>query len=948
MIHSGVLCLVMFLSGAAALLFETLWFRQAGLMLGNSVWSTSLVTASFMGGLALGNAAVARWGAGLRRPIAFYALLEAAIGAAGLSLVLLFPVLTPALLPALRLALERPELLNVIRLLAAFLLLLGPTTAMGATLPVLVRALSARDPNFGAVLGRLYGWNTLGAVAGALAGETVLIARLGIQGSALAAAALNGLAALLAAVLAWSGSPAAPAPSDTGSRRPLNTRGRRLLLAAFLAGGILLGLEVLWFRFLLLFVFASSLTFAIMLAAVLAGIAIGGLVGAFWMRRRADVAEFVPFLALAAGIATVLTYATFLQSLPQAENNYFTTDRAIALRAIRLMLPVSFLSGLLFSLVGRCLQVETGGDARAAGLLTLANTVGAMLGGLLAGFLLLPVLGIERSLWVLAVTYGAVAIATAPGRSRESPPRQTVLTAMVVVLFAAVTGLFPFGLMQRRYLPLAAARWTGDGARVVAAREGLTETIQYLRKDLWGQPVFHRLVTNGFSMSSSHFSSARYMQLFVYWPIALHPEARRALLISYGVGCTARALTDTKSLESIDVVDISREILEMGQLVFPPSERPPLADPRVRVHIEDGRFFLMTTGRRFDLITGEPPPPKNAGIVNLYSREYFVLMRERLAEGGVATYWLPVYQLELADAKAVIGAFCDAFEDCSLWSGFGTEWMLVGTRHAAAPPSEEAFRKQWSDPVVGPAMAEVGFETAEQLGTTFLADAADLREFTRGIAPLEDDHPFRLSRRLPAALDPAYLPFMDPERARGAFERSALVRRLWPPGLRESTLRAFEQQRLLNRYFMQRWDLPLGGLPELTEILTRTALKTPVLWLLMSSAREQLIAADAEQRGLNDPLLGELQGIGAMAERDYARAEERFRSVQAAAAEPDRLARLRVLALALAGRRAEAERAIADAAPLASDRDRDAWSWLTDTFSLAGADARPRAVSAQD
>jgi hypothetical protein len=254
------------------------------------------------------------------------------------------------------------------RLLAALLVLLVPATAMGATLPVLVRALSVRDPNFGAVLGRLYGWNTLGAVAGALAGETVLIERLGVSGSAIAAAALNGTAALIATALARRGDGASPAVGEAGPRRPLTAHGLRLLLAAFLCGGILLGLEVLWFRFLLLFVLASSLTFAIMLVVVLAGIAGGGLVAAFWMRRRHDVAAYVPLLALAAGVATVLTYASFVQSLPQAGNSYYTTDRAIAVRAIHLMLPVSFLSGLLFALLGKCLQAETGGDARAAGL----------------------------------------------------------------------------------------------------------------------------------------------------------------------------------------------------------------------------------------------------------------------------------------------------------------------------------------------------------------------------------------------------------------------------------------------------------------------------------------------------------------------------------------------------------------------------------------------------
>jgi spermidine synthase len=475
----------MFLSGAAALLFETLWFRQAGLMLGNSVWSTSLVTASFMGGLALGNGAVARWGPELRRPVALYALLEATIGATGLGVVLLFPALTKVLLPLFRLALDRPELLNGMRPLAALLVLLVPATAMGATLrswfgPCLFEIPTSGRCSAGSTDGTP--WER----SPALAGEMVLIERLGVSGSAIAAAALNGTAALIAMALARRAMGVARRRRG-GPGPPLTARGLRLLLAAFLCGGILLGLEVLWFRFLLLFVLASSLTFAIMLAVVLSGIAGGGLVAAFWMRRRHDVAAFVPLLALAAGVATVLTYASFVQSLPQAGNSYYTTDRNIALRAIHLMLPVSFVSGLLFSLLGKCLQAETGGDARAAGLLTLANTVGEMLGGLLAGFLLLPVLGIERSLCVLAVAYGGVALAAAraaPGKPAATDGPHGARRGA----FAAVTALFPFGHRAAALPSSAAARWTGDGARVVAAREGLTETIQYLRKDLWASP----------------------------------------------------------------------------------------------------------------------------------------------------------------------------------------------------------------------------------------------------------------------------------------------------------------------------------------------------------------------------------------------------------------------------------------------------------------------------
>src|SRR5206468_8297209 len=135
----------------------------------------------------------------------------------------------------------------------------------------------------------------------------------------------------------------------------------------------------------------------------------------------------------------------------------------------------------------------------------------------------------------------------------------------------------------------------------------------------------------------------RYMKLFVYWPVAFHPAPKKALLISYGVGSTAKALTDTRAFEQIDVVDISRDVLSMDEVVYPDPATRPLRDPRVKVYVEDGRYYLLTTDQRYDVITAEPPPPKNAGIVNLYTREYFELLHDRLAEGGVATYWLPVH-----------------------------------------------------------------------------------------------------------------------------------------------------------------------------------------------------------------------------------------------------------------------------------------------------------------
>src|SRR5258705_5888903 len=193
-----LLSAVFFASGASALILETLWFRQAGLAFGNSIWASSLVLSAFMGGLALGNALVAQAGTRLSNPVRAYAFAEAAVALTGVGLVYLFPFLGAALAPVFRPLLDHPWTLNPLRLLVAFLLLLIPSTAMGVTLPLLTRALLRDERSFGRLLGALYGWNTLGAMVGVLIGEMFLIRRFGVRGTAVTAGGLNLFAAAVA------------------------------------------------------------------------------------------------------------------------------------------------------------------------------------------------------------------------------------------------------------------------------------------------------------------------------------------------------------------------------------------------------------------------------------------------------------------------------------------------------------------------------------------------------------------------------------------------------------------------------------------------------------------------------------------------------------------------------------------------------------------------------
>ena len=870
------LCVVFFVSGIAALLFETLWFYQTALVLGNSIWASSLVLASFMGGLAIGNGLVVQVGHKVQQPVRVYALLEVIVGVTGAAIVYGLPLLTPLLTRALRPFLDSPGMLNCLRFSVAFPLLLIPSTAMGMTLPLLVAALVRKHFLFGRVLGLLYGWNTLGAVIGAMAGEMALIVWLGIRGTAVVALLFNCCAAFIATILSgWNDAKALDPYQETAA--PLTHRAIHVLAAAGVSGGILLALEVVWFRLLLLFVHASSLAFAVMLSVILAGIGLGGLLGSRWLAYRPDVHRYLPILAMSSGVACINTYALFdvVARHPIQGLSAYRLDEMLAL-SLPLMFPVSLLSGLLFTWLGESLKQETNEGMRTAGFLTLANTIGAMLGSLAAGFLLLPILGVERSIRLLGGCYGIVAAFLSFDVIRQFARRELTIFCIAAGAFVVAYVKFPSGFMLERYLPYRiGVVHAFYGSMPVETREGLTETIVYLRREVFGEPVDYELFTNSFVMTDTTLISRRYTELYVYLPVAIHPVPTHALLIGYGLGTTAKALQDTASLETIDVVDPSPDILSMSRVVYPEPKDNPLNDPRVRVHVEDGRYFLQTTSRLFDLITGDPPPPKNAGIVNLYTREYFGLARDRLAEGGMMTYWMPSHAVSEVEAKTIIRAFCSVFTDCSLWNGGGLQWILMGTRNATGPISEERFTAQWRDQVVGPELKAIGVEVPEQLGALFMGDANYLEKMTRDVEPLTDDYPKRLSPGFaPVTPKDWHAEWIDVHAARDRFIHSQIIARLWPDSLRTTTLPYFETQERINRYFMHELPSAAATLEMAHNALSHSTLHALPMWLLGSDANVQRAVQHAFAQGRHHQYLNYHLSVSAMAERHYQLANE--------------------------------------------------------------------------
>ena len=295
----AVLCGVLFLSGTGALIFETLWLRLSGLAFGNSTWAAALILSSFMAGLALGNALAAssrirRW-----RPLHFYVVLELFVAFFGCTIVFGLPVVGDLMRPVWQMLWNYQPTLLGLRFVVSFLILLVPTTAMGLTLPVIIEDPLLRETEFGRAIGFLYGSNTLGAMLGAILGEAYLIGAFGLYGTSLAAAAAVCIAAAIALSVARFGAaryvagfkgtdPAAhskfPLTFDASYRPPW-----RLLFVSFGTGLILLALEVIWFRFLRLYVASSPTAFAIMLAMVLAGIGAGSLVAGAVFRSLTSI-----------------------------------------------------------------------------------------------------------------------------------------------------------------------------------------------------------------------------------------------------------------------------------------------------------------------------------------------------------------------------------------------------------------------------------------------------------------------------------------------------------------------------------------------------------------------------------------------------------------------------------------------------------------------------------
>ena len=733
------LYLLFFFSGMAGLICEVAWTRMFGGVFGNTTHAISAVLSSFMAGLALGSLWAGRFIDRRADELRIYGLLEVGIGLSVLAVPLAIHWLDGLygqLYQQLALSLWA---LQLARTLCSFAVLLVPTFLMGATLPVLSKFAAGRNRRVEVGVGLLYGLNTLGAGAGCFLSGFVLIEHLGVQGSTSLAAGLNlALGALFLLAARWA--PAGEALPLENSRVPVPTG---LLLVAGLAGFTALGYEVLWSRLLVFKLRTTVYAFAIMLTTFLVGLGMGSALLAALARRwrEQDYHKIFGWLQLGIGLCGLVSVLLFgrLESWFSAFSGDWSTRVAQQLLlAATIMLVPALLMGAAFPALSRA-GAQGRQPGRAVGLLYAANTLGAVCGPLLVGFVLVQALGTQQSLVVMALLNLSIAAIVLRGRGPRLPLLLSWLAALVLI--AATPG----DLLLRFY---------NAGERELDSRVELV----YAAEDVGGITTVHRLpngertiATGSTDVAGTSLTLRSTQKLQAHIPMLLHPGAKQVLQIGFGSGETAHLLTGYP-IDHLDVAEISRSMLETAARFFPDLNHGVAAHPRFRAWVMDGANYLRLTGSRYDAILNDSIWPFYAGNSGLYTREYFQDGRERLRPGGLMTSWLPL-DMQVEDFKIILKTFHVVFPYFSVWfapTHYNKHALLVGSAEPlqleAAAYLERFARHAQAD------LAEVGLGDPVLLLDCFATDQQELAGELEGVAVHTADRPlleFSPSRATP-------------------------------------------------------------------------------------------------------------------------------------------------------------------------------------------------------
>lgn len=766
----GFVLFFFFLSGCSGLIYEVVWTRLLRHVMGNTVFSMTTVLCAFMGGLALGSYLAGRIIDRRGHPLLLYAVMEGAIGLYCLSL----PVLVEAIEPLYRYIYQnyQTSLLTfaLIRFLLCAMILLPPATLMGATLPVLTKFFARSLDRVGGSIGRLYAINTFGAVLGAFGTGFLLIPSLGTSRSLYLGCLVSFAICLLAYALyrrsltaqagpegrAKAAEPGEAATTPGGAGVYGRAAGIVLLVGYGLSGLAALAYEIAWSRALSLLIGSSVYAFSLMLTAFILGLAIGSAIYGRFADRSRDPLRAMGIVEVAIGFSALAVVPLFgwlpffvTGMISRISASFWLLQLAEFGLLFVIMTVPTILMGAAFPLAIRIYTRSTASVGRSVGTVYSINTLGSILGAFAGGFILLPLLGIQKMILAVVLINIVVGCAFLAFSNTLTAKLKGVLAAAVLLVAATSCGLVPqwdqarmtFGaFIQARRLSKEDARSRSalerisKEAKVIFHEEGICTTVTVKQ-----YPSGDRVLYVDGKPDASTTADLPTQILSAHATMLMHPDPRRVCVIGLASGITLGSAGLHPEVETLDCVEISPAMEEACRL-FDEYNHHILDDPRVRIILEDGRTHLALTAEEYDVIISEPSNAWIAGIGDLFTQEFYEICRDRLGPGGMMCSWLENYNIDEDAFRSIVHTFYGVFPRMTIWNPPETaDFLLIGTK-GTLELDYETLSQRLAEENVLKDLRRIGVKNAVDLLSHVLLSERSVRRLARGARLHTDDN----------------------------------------------------------------------------------------------------------------------------------------------------------------------------------------------------------------
>jgi spermidine synthase len=761
---------VFVVSGFTGLIYESIWSHYLQLFLGHAAYAQTLVLAIYMGGMALGAWLVARRSLRITRLLRGYVLVEALIGFLGIIFHWVFVAATDFSFAAVIPALTSAWLTHVFKWSLGAVLILPQSVLLGMTFPLISGGLIRGWPDRpGETLATLYFTNSLGAAVGVLVSGFVLIGWIGLPGTILAAGILNiALALAVWAAVRGQAEPVGAPQAAAGRGQSADRLSTWFIVAAFLTGAASFMYELGWIRMLSLVLGSSTHSFELMLSAFILGLAFGGLAVRQRIERIKDPLHYLAGVFLVMGALAALTLpafnltfdfmAWFLRTFARTERGYIGFNLLSQLIAALIMIPASFCAGMTLPLLTHALMRRGSGE-RAIGTIYSANTLGAIVGVLLAIHVLMPLIGIK------GVILGGAAIHLGLGLSRSvaGPRRVSSLSAATMAL---CVGLFALTLLLVRLDPLrmtSGVYRTGvatlpEGATVTYLRDGKTATISLVEKAGRVTIATNGKPDAGIQMGPGEPSPDEVtMVMAAAVPLSMLTHPARVANIGFGSGLTTHTLLASALVQRLDSIEIEPFMVAAARQGFAARIGNVFEDPRSHIVLDDAKTFLASAHEPYDLIVSEPSNPWVSGVATLFSDEFYGRIAHYLADDGYFAQWMQVYETNTGIIASVIKALSPHFGAYAIYNVDDVDMLIIATRGAQLRSPDDGLLQS---PLMRAELARVGIQSVAEF---------KLREMgnNRTLGPLLQ------AMAVPANSD--FYPFVDLNAPRSRYLRETAI-----------------------------------------------------------------------------------------------------------------------------------------------------------------------------